>query len=124
MFDVSESTLRFFPSSASAKKLRSGIQKSRLKRCFSSAACCSSAVAQPGIVPDVARQARHAHLGVVDVALQLAGRARRRRDRAVGERDRVPRVLPALVVEPGLGDAPLVLDVSVAVAIAVPIDPG
>ena len=32
MFEVSESTLRFWPSSASAKKPRSGIQKSRLKR--------------------------------------------------------------------------------------------
>ena len=63
-------------------------------------------------------------LGVVDVALQLAGRARRRGQRAVGERDRVPGVLPALVLEPGLRVAALVLDVAVAVAVAVAIDPG
>ena len=37
--------------------------------------------------------------------------------------DRVPRVLPALVLEAGLGVAPLVLDVAVAVAVAVLVDP-
>src|SRR5262249_44846717 len=57
------------------------------------------------------------------VALDLARRAWGRGERSVGERDRIPRVLPALVVEAGLRVAPLVFDVAVAVPIAVVIDP-
>ena len=124
MFDVSASTLRFWPSSASAKKPRSGSQKSSLKRRLRSAASLSSCFAHGAAPHTCARQARGADLGVVDVALQLAGRARRRRQRAVRERDRVPGVLPALVLEAGLLVAPLVLDVAVAVAVAVFVDPG
>ena len=95
----------------------------RLKRRLSSSASRSSLAAQCGVVPHLARQPRRPALGVVDVALHLAGRARRRRQRAVGEHDRVPRILPALVVEAGLLVAALVLDVAVAVAIAVVVDP-
>src|SRR5262249_32299774 len=63
-----------------------------------------------------------ANLGVVDVPLDLAGRPRRRRQSAIGVDDRVPRVLPALVVQARLG-LPLVLDVAVAVAVAEAVDP-
>src|SRR5262250_1589101 len=55
-----------------------------------------------GILPDLARQAGAAHLGVVDVALDLAAGARKRRERAVVEADRVPGILPALVLEASL----------------------
>src|SRR6266446_621879 len=75
------------------------------------------------VVPDLARQACAAAARVVGVALQLAGRARQLRERPVRELDRIPRVLPALILEPALGVATLVLDVAVTVAIAVFIDP-
>ena len=81
-------------------------------------------VAEARVPPDFARQARGAHLGVVGVALQLAGRAREARQAAVAVRDRVPRVLPALVLEPGLLVAPLVGDVAVALQVGVLVDPG
>src|SRR4029077_7459633 len=48
---------------------------------------------------------------------------RRVRTRAVAEDHRVPRVLPVLVVEP-VRRAPPVLDESVPVAVAGPVDPG
>ena len=102
MFEVSESTLFLFRSSASAKKSAildpEVLVEATLELC-----CVALEVVGPGVVvPELARQAGSPHLGVVDVALELAGGARRRRNRAIGERDRVPRVLPALVVEPGL----------------------
>ena len=64
-----------------------------------------------------------AQLRVVDVRLDLGGRDRQVRDRSVGELDAVPRVLPALVAE-ALARPRLVLDVAVAVTIAVLVDPG
>src|SRR5262249_28103970 len=45
------------------------------------------------------------------------------REGAVPPHDRVPRVLPALVLETGLGVAALVLDIAVAVAVAEVVDP-
>ncbi len=71
------------------------------------------------VLPDLARQACAAAARVVGVPLQLAGRARQLRERSVRELDRIPRVLPALILEPALGVATLVLDVAVTVAIAV-----
>src|SRR5439155_6342978 len=65
---------------------------------------------------------RRAHLRVVEVALDLAGGAGRRGEPAVAVEDRVPGVLPALVLEPGLV-VPLVLEIAVAVAVAVPVQP-
>ena len=122
MFEVSESILRLWPSSASAKKSRSGIQKSSLKRRLSVRRLALELGGPRRIVPDLARQAGGAPLGVVGVALQLAGGAGRVGQSSVGEGDRVPGVLPALVFEP-VGIAPLVFDVAVAVAIAVVVDP-
>src|SRR5690606_8302566 len=58
------------------------------------------------------------------VPLDLAAGPRQRRQRAVGVRDRVPRVLPRLVDQTGLRIAGLVLDVPVAVEIAVLLQPG
>src|SRR5919201_1688666 len=75
------------------------------------------------VVPVLAREPRATHLYVVDVALDLARRDRPLGDRAVGEADRVPRVLPALVLESRLDITPLVFDVAVAVAVAVLVDP-
>ena len=69
------------------------------------------------------RKLGDAQFRVVDVALDLGGRDRQVRDRPVGELDAVPRVLPALVAE-ALPRPRLVLDVAVAVTIAVPVDPG
>ena len=56
-------------------------------------------VGEHRVLPDLAREACAAHLGVVGVALQLAGRAREAWEAAVPVRDRVPGVLPALVLE-------------------------
>ncbi len=75
------------------------------------------------VLPDLAREARAAHLGVVGVALQLAGRAREAGQPAVPVRDRVPGVLPALVLEAGLLVPPLVRDVAVALEVRVLVDP-
>ena len=81
-------------------------------------------VGEAGVAPDLARQPGAAHLGVVGVALQLAGGAREAGQAPVAVRDRVPRVLPALVLEPGLLVAPLVGDVAVALQVGVVVDPG
>ena len=74
------------------------------------------------VVPRLARDLGEPELRVVDVALHLARRDRRRREAAVVEALRVARVLPRLVLEPARG-APLVLDEAVAVAVAVLVDP-
>src|SRR5665647_2927172 len=71
-------------------------------------------VGERRILPDEPRHASSPHLGVVGVALQLAGGAREARKRAVVVRDRVPRILPALVLKACLLVAPLVPDVAVA----------
>ena len=81
-------------------------------------------VGERRVVPDLARQPGAAHLGVVGVALQLAGGAREAGQAAVAVRDRVPRVLPALVLEARLLVAPLVGDVAVALQVGVVVDPG
>src|SRR4029079_5770685 len=64
-----------------------------------------------------------ADLGVIGVPLELAGRPRKAGQRPVPERDRVPRVLPALVLEPALLVAALVRDVAVALEVGVVVDP-
>src|SRR3954453_4210551 len=56
-------------------------------------------IGELGILPDVAREGRPAHFGVVRVTLELAGRAREPRQRTITIRDRVPGVLPTLVLE-------------------------
>ena len=76
------------------------------------------------VLPDLAGQPGAAHLGVVGVALQFAGRPREAGQAAVAVGDRVPGVLPALVLEPGLLVAPLVPDVAVALQVGVLVDPG
>src|SRR5437899_11266336 len=55
------------------------------------------ALGQSRVVPEIARQTRGTELGIVDVTLDLAGRSRQFRQRAIGEEDRVPGILPALV---------------------------
>ena len=124
MFDASASTWLPSVSSASAKYSSSSTQKSRLKRRLSSAASCSSRSANAGSFQTQPREARAAHLGVVGVALLLAGGAREAGQSAVAVGDRVRRVLPALVLEPGLLVAALVPDVAVAHEVGVLVDPG
>ena len=80
-------------------------------------------VGEGWIVPDEAGQARAAHLGVVGVALELAGGPREAGQRAVAIGDRVPGVFPALVLEAGVLVAPLVGDVAVALEVCVLVDP-
>src|SRR4029453_6529103 len=50
------------------------------------------------VLPDETRKASTAHLRVVRVSLQLAGRPREAGEPSVAVRDRVPGVLPALVL--------------------------
>src|SRR5215469_11748159 len=75
------------------------------------------------IFPNVARQTRSPYLGIIGIALQLARRSRRRRQRAIGERNRIPGVFPALVLEPFRVSA-FIFDIAITVAIAVLVDPG
>src|ERR1044071_8643488 len=79
-------------------------------------------ISQRRVAPGLARQLPDALLRVVDVALDPAGRDRRRREAAVAEPLRVPRVLPGLVRQPARRP-PLVLDEAVAIAVAVLVDP-
>src|SRR6185437_8989401 len=65
------------------------------------------------VAPDLAREMGGADLGVVGVALDLGGRDRPTGQAAVGELDRVPAVLPALVDQAARRVPPLVLDVAV-----------
>ena len=123
MFEVSASTWLPSGSSASAKYSPSSTQKSRLKRRLRSAASFSSLSAKRGVLPDEPGEPGAAHLGVVGVALQLAGRPREARQPAVAVGDRVPGVLPALVLETGLLVAALVRDVAVALEVGVLVDP-
>ena len=76
-----------------------------------------------GIVPDLPGEASAPDLGVVHVTLDLTCRPGQLGVRAVREKDGVPRVLPALVLQAGL-HALLVVDVAVAVVIPIRIDPG
>ena len=123
LFEASASTCLPSASRASAKYSPSSIQKSRLKRRFRSAACFSSSSAKRRIVPDQPGEAGTPHLRVVRVALELAGRPREPGKPAVAVGDRVPGVLPALVLEPGLLVAALVRDVAVAHEVGVLVDP-
>src|SRR5436190_18622860 len=75
------------------------------------------------VLPHPASEPRAADLRVVRVALKLAGRTGEARDPTVPVRDRVPGVLPALVLEPGLLVAALVPDVAVALEVRVLADP-
>ena len=102
---------------------RSASQKSRLKRRLRSAACGFEPLGVRRVLPDEAGEPGAAHLGVVGVALELAGRPREVRQPAVAVGDRVPRVLPALVLEAGLLVAALVRDVAVAHEVGVLVDP-
>ena len=71
-------------------------------------------VGERRVLPDLAGEARAADLRVVGVALQLAGRPGEPRQPAVAVGDRVPGVLPALVLEARLLVAAPVGDVAVA----------
>lgn len=77
---------------------------------------------QRGIAQRPVEQFGQPHLGVVGVALKVAGGQREHGDPSVGEADAVRRVSPALVTQP-FGRAGGVLDVAVAVPVAVLVDP-
>src|SRR5205814_2731059 len=76
-------------------------------------------VREVGIVPDPTGETSASLLGVVYVALDLAGCPRQPGVGPVREEDRVPGVFPALVVQACLRVAALVVDVTVAVTVAV-----
>src|SRR5438132_7544888 len=80
-------------------------------------------VGELAVVPDVASQTRASTFRVVHVPLDLTRGAWQLRVGPVREENRVPRILPTHVLETGVGVPALVLDVSVAVAIAVIVDP-
>src|SRR5262245_66138157 len=75
------------------------------------------------VLPDETRQTGSAELCVVRVALQLARCPREAGQPAVAIRDRVPGVLPALILEPRRFVAALVRDVAVALEVGVLVDP-
>ena len=80
-------------------------------------------VGERRVLPDGPGQASAAHLRVVGVALELAGRAREAGQPPVAVGDGVPGVLPALVLEAGLLVPALVPDVAVAHQVGVLVDP-
>src|SRR6266568_9348147 len=75
-------------------------------------------------MPELPSQMRCAHLGVVDIALNFAGGTRQARERAIGEQNGVPGVFPALVHQSCLRVAAAVLDIAIAIAIPIFVDPG
>ena len=80
-------------------------------------------VGEGRVLPDAPGQASAAHLRVVGVALDLAGRAREAGQPPVPVGDGVPGVLPALVLEAGLLVPALIPDVPVAHQVGVLVDP-
>src|SRR5207244_11534313 len=82
------------------------------------------AVGEFSIMPELTSETRTAHLGVVNVALNFASRTRQTRECAIGEQDGVPGVFPALVLQPRLRVAAAVLDIAIAIAVPVIVDPG
>src|SRR6516225_4160323 len=80
------------------------------------------ATGQRLIVEELSCHARDTAFGIVDVALNLHGRDRQKRNVAVAELDAVPRVLPTLVAQPLRRSGP-VLDVAVAIAITELVNP-
>src|SRR6202034_4449871 len=76
------------------------------------------------VAPHLTGQAGRAAPRVVHVALDLTGRDRPLGQRAVGELDRVPAVLPALVDQSGGRVAASVLDVPIAIGVPAGLDPG
>src|SRR5436190_7588038 len=91
---------------------------------FQSSGLALEAVRELGVLPGDASQPSPADLGVVRVTLELAGRPREAGQPPVAVRDRVPGVLPALVLEAGLLVSALIPDVSVAEQVRVVVDPG
>src|SRR6266702_2716579 len=75
-------------------------------------------------MPELTSETRTAHLGVVNVALNFASRTRQTRECAIGEQNGVPGVFPALVLQSRLRVAAAVLDVTIAIAVPVCVDPG
>src|SRR5690606_2364889 len=75
-----------------------------------------------GWLADRASEPRRAAFRVVYVALHLAERDRARRERAVGVRHAVVRILPSLIREPARR-LPKILDETVPVLVAVLVDP-
>src|SRR4029453_2937463 len=82
------------------------------------------AIGVRGGVPDQPREARTSHLRVVGVALQFAGGPGEPGQSPVPVGDRIPRVLPTLVLEPRLLVAAPVPDVAIAEEVGVVVDPG
>src|SRR5713101_5569211 len=74
-------------------------------------------------MPELASETRAAHLGVVNISLNFARGTRQARERAIGEQDGVPGVFPALVLQSRLLVAAAVLDIAIAIAIPIFVDP-
>ena len=121
MLEVSASTGRLSRSSATAYQPLSGSQKAWLNARLSRAA---AALPVPGAggVACLPGERGAGPVGGVGVALHLGQGDGRLGDRAVGEVDAVPGILPALVDQAGRGLAG-VFDEPVAVGVAVPLHP-
>ena len=82
------------------------------------------AVGERRVVPDQSREAGASDLRVVGVALELARGPGEPGQPPVPVGDRIPRVLPALVLEPRLLVAAPIPDVAIAEEVGVVVDPG
>jgi hypothetical protein len=76
------------------------------------------------VVPDEPREAGTSYLRVVGVALQFAGGPGEAGQSPIPVGDRIPRVLPTLVLEPRLLVAAPIPDVAIAEEVGVVVDPG
>ena len=123
LFDVSESTWRPSASRASGEVAAVLDPEVAVEPPLEVGRLLLEPVGELLVCQTLAGEPGAAHLRVVGVALELAGRAGEARQPAVAVGDRVPGVLPALVLEAGLLVAALVGDVAVALEVGVLVDP-
>ena len=104
---------------APARRCRAPAHQNARSNRAASCSACASACARVRCQTEPARAARRQLLGGVDVTLDLGQRDRAFGQRAVGVKDRVVGILPALIGEPLFGRA-VIFDEAVAVRIAGP----
>src|SRR4029453_14622327 len=75
------------------------------------------------IIPDRTRQSGTTHLRVVRISLELAGRTRKSGESPIMKEEEIPRVLPALVLQPRRFVATLVRHVAVTLQVGVGVNP-
>ena len=123
MFDVRESTWRSVPVECDCEELAVLDPEVAVEPCLEVSRLALQLIGEFRVIPDQTRQSGTTHLRVVRISLQLAGRARESGQSAVVIRDGIPRVLPALVLQPRRFVATLVRHVAITLQVGVGVDP-